>query len=191
MTLQEAIEFAINPPPGYAREYGIQVFVTISVHDDGGKVLVGGANGLSPMFRPDLPLLNWGTGTIGGGGATATSATGRFMRGPAPGFSTRGLGPPNGSASLSGLGTTTSDPIDFSVRRDPGIPWLSFLGIGPSVQIEIETLSAPAPGSTVTGGIKLEATEDGGLLRAVGPSLQDPNKRASYTVTIFVGAVIP
>ena len=131
------------------------------------------------MFRLDLPLLNWGTGTLAGPGATATTGRGgRFARGPAPGFSTRGLGPGEGTAGNLGVVTGTpiggSIPIDFSVRKDPGIPWLSFLGMGPSVQIEIETLSAPAPGGTPTGGIKLEVVEDGGLLRAVGPSLQRP-----------------
>jgi hypothetical protein len=84
------------------------------------------------------------------------------------------------------VGIGSSIPIDFSVRKDPGIPWLSFLGMGrPSVQIEIEKLSAPAPGGTATSGIKLDATENGGLLRAVGPSLQDPARSASYTVTIL------
>lgn len=72
------------------------------------------------------------------------------------------------------------------MRRDPGIPSLSFLGLGPSVQIEIETLSAPR--GTVTGGITLQVVEDGALLRAVGPSLQDAARRASYTATIFVFA---
>ena len=40
-------------------------------------------------------------------------------------------------------------------------------------------MSAPAPAGTVTGGIKLEAAEDGALLRAVGPSLKDPANKAS------------
>ncbi len=186
MTLQEAIDFAIAPPT--PNLYGIEVAVTISMHDDEGSVLVGGASGLTSMFRPDVPLLNWGTGTIGGGGATTT--IGGRWKGPAPGFSTRGLGPGDGaSGSLGvvvGTGYGTSIPIDFSVRLDPGIPWVSFLGYGPSVQIEIETLSAPAPGGTAVFGIKLEAAEDGALLRAVGPSLQDTSRRASYTATLFV-----
>ncbi len=113
------------------------------------------------------------------------------MRGPAPGFSTRGLGLGDGAgASLrevstgSGAGVGTSIPIDFSVRKDPGITWASFLGMGPSVQIEIERLSAPAPGGTATAGTKVAAAENGSLLRGVGPSLQDPARSASYTVTI-------
>jgi hypothetical protein len=85
----------------------------------------------------------------------------------------------------SGVGIGTSVPIDFSVRKDPGIPWLRFLGRGgPSVQIEIEKRSAPSPGGTAISGVKIDATENGGLLRGVGPSLQDPARSASYTVTI-------
>jgi hypothetical protein len=194
MTLQEAIDFAINPPPGYAQTEGIDVYVTISMHNDAGGVLVGDARGArytSPkMFRPDLALLNLGgTATIGGGGSGSW-----LRRGPVPGFSTRGGA---GSASLRvppplgflGPLPIPSIPIDFSVRRDPGFPRLSFLGFGPSVQIEIETLSAP--GGTATGGIKLEMAEDGQLLRAVGPDLQDPTQRASYTATILVMPIIP
>ena len=86
---------------------------------------------------------------------------------------------------VRGPGAGTSIPIDFSVRLAPGIPWV---GMGPSVQIEIETLSAPAPGGRVTRGIKLEAVEAGRVLRAVGPSLQDPPRTASYTATIWVFA---
>jgi hypothetical protein len=171
MTLQEAIDYAINPPP--PNLYGIEVYVTISMHEDEGNVLVGSAYGLSAMFRPDLPLLNWGIATIVGGGAPLTTGPR-----PVPGFSTRGAG---GNATLGTI------PIDFSVRRDPGNRWLALIGRGgPSVQIEIETLSAPAPAGTVTGGVKLEVAEDGALLRAVGPSLQDPARRASYTATIVV-----
>jgi len=194
MTLEEAIDLAIAPP--YGAIYGIEVDITISMHDDGGNVLVGGAFGLSSMFRPDLPLLNLGgTATIAGGGGGATGTTGRggwFKKGPAPGFSTRGLGPGDGAgASLgevsgAGAGAGAEIPIDFSVRRDPGIPWPSFLGMGPSIQIEIETRSAPSPGGTVTGGVKLDVTEVGSLLRAVGPSLLDSARGASYTATMFV-----
>jgi hypothetical protein len=190
MTLQEAIDLAINPKAEWT--YGIEVWITISMHDDFFTVLVGNADGLDKLFRPDLPLLNFGTGAIGGGGG-ATSNVGWFS-GPVPGFSTRGLRPTDGTDArlLSSRPTDptfgTSIPIDFSVRRDPGIPWSNFLGMGPRIQIEIETLSGPAPGGTATSGIQLEAVQDGGLLRAVGPSLLDPvAKRASYTVTIQVG----
>ncbi len=113
MTLQEAIDYAIAPP--VTAVYGIQVVITISMHDDAHAVLVGSADGLSSMFRPDLPLLNLaGTRTIAGRGAAATTA--RFKRGPAPGFSTRGLGPADGAASLSvvtGGVAGTAIPIDF------------------------------------------------------------------------------
>jgi hypothetical protein len=190
MTLQEAIDFASVHAD--TDEFGINVAATISMHDEANDVFVGSAFGLSDMFRRDLPLLNWGTGTIGGGtGGTTTGGGSRFRRQPTPGFSTRGLAGDVGSAAMvvvtTGSGTPpngTGIPIDFSVRSDPGIPWLSFLGMGPSIQIEIERLSAASPGGTVTAGIKLEASQDWELLRAVGPSLQDPARKASYTVTL-------
>jgi len=169
-TLQEAIDYAANPPPPPPL-YGIEVFITISMHDEAGMVLVGAAYGLDPMFRPDLPLMHPDVVTFVGPGPTVTLGVQSV-----PGFSTR---------AGAGHATLGMIPIDFSVRRDPGNRWLGFLGGGPSVQIEIETLSAPAPAGTVTGGIKLEVAEDGALLRAVGPSLKDPANKASYTVTIF------
>jgi hypothetical protein len=177
MTLQEAIDFARNP--GIGPGFGIDVDIAISMHDEAGNVLVGQADGRDAMFRPDLPLLNLAMPTIAGGGAPPPTRFVPSSGGQIPGFSTRGLGPPDGVANLGTI------PIDISVRRDPGNRWLALLGRGPSVQIEIETLSAPAPAGTLTGGIKLEAAEDGALLRAVGPSLKDPANKASYAVTIF------
>jgi hypothetical protein len=186
MTLQQAIDTAVARIAG--APYGIEVLVTISMHDDEHAVLVGDAYGLSDMYRPDLALLNLGgTATISGGGATATTGRHIWTRGPSPGFSTRGLAGQGAGASMrvvSGTGQGNVIPIDFSVRKDPGIPWLSFLGGGPGVQIEIETLSAA--GGTPTSGVKLDVEEDGALLRAVGPSLQDLARRASYTATILV-----
>jgi hypothetical protein len=177
MTLQQAIDFAANPPPTPNT-----VHIMISMHDEDLNVLVGVAGGdAAALFRPDLSLLNLGTHTIAGGGAP-------LRGGLVPGFSTRGLGPGGGAgASLSQWPNLGQIPIDFSVRRDPGIPWLAIIGRGgPSVQIEIETWSGPAPAGTVTGGIKLDVVEDGALLRAVGPSLMDPALKASYTVTVVV-----
>jgi hypothetical protein len=182
MTLQEAIDFAsvhADTDP-----YGIECYATISMHDDSDTVLFGGAMFPTFTFRPDLPLLNWGTATIGGGGASI-GVGGWFRRAQAPGFSTRGLG---GATLNVATGTAvplpTPIPIDLSVRRDPGLRYLSFLGLGPSVQIEIEKLSAL--GGTATSGVTLKAVEDGALLRAVGPSMRDPANTASYTVTINV-----
>lgn len=195
ITLQEAIDFATAPPFPDRDELGdpligIRVIVTISAHDDEDTVLLGQATGLSSMFRPDLPLLNWGTPARPIFGPATRGIGSLFSRGPAPGFSTRGLGPVDGAGAslgvVEGSPVGGSIPIDFSVRKDPGIPRLSSLGMGPSVQIEIETLSAPAPGGTATAGIKLQVAEDGALLRAVGPSLQDSTRRASYTATINV-----
>ena len=173
MTLQQAIDYVTNPP--VPTPNGIEVDITISMHDDSGTVLVGDTpNGRENMFRPDLPLLNYGSTTFTVPGApTRTRTGGLFGTKPAPGFSTRGLGNLASMRVIVGTGVGTSAPgtlipIDFSVRKNPGIaPWASVLGLGPSVQIEIETLSAP--GGTATGGIKLDPVEENGaLLRAVG-----------------------
>jgi len=184
MTLQEALDFAsthVDVDPG------IEVVVLISMHDEAAVLSVGEAHGYSSMFRRDLPLLNWGMGSIADG-----RPVGR--REPVPGFSTRGLGGPADfldgvGPSMLGVGNSsasgTSFPIDFSVRRDPGNPWMRYLGRGPSIQIEIEQRSAPSPGGTVTAGVQLQASQDSSLLRAVGPSLKDPAMNASYTVTLI------
>lgn len=186
MRLQEAIDFA--SVPANSQPYGLDTYATISMHDDSDTVLVGSATtlagGAGPTFRSDLPLLNWGPATIGFGGVVSS-----WFNRPVPGFSTRGLGGFDLSVGLDPSGTAPpSFPIDLSVRRDQGRPGLSFLGLGPSVQIEIEKLSAL--GGTATGGVTLKAVEDGALLRAVGPSIRDPAKNASYTVTISVWSTI-
>jgi hypothetical protein len=62
--------------------------------------------------------------------------------------------------------TNQKTQMDFSIRRDPGIPILQWLRGGPSVQIEIE-----AGANTVT----LNADEDGLYVRAVGPSIENPS----------------
>jgi len=105
------------------------------MHDDAkvGSVLVGEVGGFTDMFRPDLPLLNWGT--------IAGVSAGNLPVSPfpvvAPGFSTRGLSDAFGSLRVVvGSGFGTSFMIDFSVRSDPG-----FHGVGAGIQIEIETLS--------------------------------------------------
>jgi len=167
-TLQEAIDYAANPP--VFLQYGIEVYITISMHDEAGQVLVGGAYGLDPMFRPDLPLMHPDVATIAVGGPTLTTGGGKV-----PGFSTRDGG---GRATLGMI------PIDFSVRRDPGTSLVDVVeGVGPNVQIEIETLP-PLPTGTVPGAFKLEVAEDGALLRAVGPSLKTAAVKASYTATV-------
>jgi hypothetical protein len=178
MRLQEAIDFAsvhADTDP-----YGIECYATISMHDDSDTVLFGGAMFPTFTFRRDLPLLNWGTATIGGGGVSIGVGS-WFRTAQVPGFSTRGLG---GTTLNVATGTAvplpTPIPIDLSVRRDPG--YLRFLGWGASVQIEIEVLGA---GGAVTRGVQLKAAEDGALLRAVGPSLRDPANNASYTVTLY------
>jgi hypothetical protein len=68
--------------------------------------------------------------------------------------------------------------MDFSVRRAPGVPILQLLRGGPSVQMEIEH------GGTAVNAVTLDMDEDGVFLRAAGPSLEDPTRRAIYTVTL-------
>jgi hypothetical protein len=178
MTLQQAIDYAIAPTD--PTPYGLEAHGVISMHDDAGTVMVGAATFPNFTFRPDLPLLNWGPATIRRGGLV-----GGWL-GPAqvPGFSTRGQG---GMNLNMGLGSGTAMPIDLSVRRDPGHPSLSFLGLGPSVHIEIDKLSGAG---TATDGVTLKAVENGALVRAVGPSVHNPASNASYTFTILVWARI-
>jgi hypothetical protein len=214
MTLQEAIDFAsgdsYEKQYGTITNFTVSMHNTVSydtvlagwetpveyepgedftVHEDSETVLAGfawfetyapGEPGGKPTFHPDLPLRNWGPATID----PVRAVTGRwFERPPVPGFSTRGQG---GMMLNAAAGGGTPIPIDVSVRRDPGLlRFLSFPGLGPSVQMEIEKLSGP--GGTATSGVTLKAVEDGALLRAVGPSVRDPASRASYTVTIWVG----
>lgn len=181
MTLQDAINLASDP----ANRFGVNTFVMITMHDENSSVLVGHTENTA-TFRSDLPLQNWGTGTISQPGSIRNSWFNRAV----PGFSTRGQGGLQmevAPASFSPL--LTPIPVDVSVRRDPGPRALAFLGLAPSVQIEIETLTSL--GGTAVGGVTLQATEDGPLLRAVGRSLRDPGYRASYTVTLDVVPVIP
>ena len=184
MRLQDAIDFALNPANGQA--FGLDTYVVVTMHDDTDTVLVGSVSASSILtFRPDIPLRNWGTGTIGQPG----SVVGRWFNRQIPGFSTRGQGNPVMGLTMnvvvaSAVPLATSTPIDVSVRRDPGFQFLRFLGLGPSVQVEIDKLTAL--GGTATNGVTLQATEDGALLRAVGPSLRDPTTIASYTVTLRV-----
>jgi hypothetical protein len=180
MRLQDAINFALDPanqPP--TAPFGIDILFTVTMHDETDTVLVGGSSDLfRATFLTDVPLRNWGTGTISPGG----SRRGQVFNRQIPGFSTRGQGGlMMNVAAASAVPLATPTPIDLSVRRDPGrFFW------GPSVQIEIEKLTALGTGGTVTTGITLQATEDGALLRAVGPSLRDPTTLASYTVTVLV-----
>ncbi len=163
------------------------VIATISMHDaSGDRVLFGRA---APTVRPDVPLLS-APARFGG--------LRRFRWIQAPGFSTRGDQPISQtadqlanqllvSARLSGPPQSPQPfrydqpiSIDFSVRRDPGLPFLTLFGGGPSIQVEIELLNPPGPGVT------LNTVEDGVLLRAVGRSLLDQTLDASYTVTLDV-----
>jgi len=180
--LQDGIDLALSQPSS-AR-------VLISMHDASGLVLFGTAD---PTVRPDIPLLGAGT-TIGGGGRG-------LRRGLVPGFSTRGNPPagPNLQENQFVASDRTSPappvqtqlfrfdqpiPLDFTVRRDPGNSLLRWLGFGPSIQIQIETLATP--GGAVVNGVTLDAAEDGVLLRAQGASVQNPGLNANYSFTLLV-----
>jgi hypothetical protein len=184
MRLQDAINFALDPansqPP--ISPFGLDTAIEVTMHDETDTVLVGGAV-TTATFLADVPLRNWGTGTISPPGSVVS----RWFNRQIPGFSTRGQGGlMMNVAAASAVPFATPTPIDVSVRRDPGVQALRFLGLGPSVQIEIEKLTTLGGGGTATTGITLQATEDGALLRAVGPSLRDPATLASYTVTLMV-----
>lgn len=144
-----------------------------------------GAALTTATFRSDVPLRNWGTGT--GTINQPGSVVGRLFNRTIPGFSTRGQGGfQMDVAAATAVPLATAFPVDVSVRRDSSSAFLRFLGLGPSVQIEIEKLTALGGAGTPTSGVTLQATEDGALLRAVGPSLRDPTNSASYTVTLNV-----
>jgi hypothetical protein len=181
MTLQQAIDYAIAPTD--PTPFGLETYSVISLHDDeGAGTLMSGVAGFPNFtFRQDLPLLNWGPATISRGGLVGG---GWFAPTQVPGFSTRGQG---GTTLTPGTGGGAPIPIDLSVRRNPGRLNWSFLGLGPSVQIEIDILTAAG---TATGGVTLNAVEDGALVRAVGPSVRDPARTASYTFTMVVWARI-
>jgi hypothetical protein len=181
------------PSTGRARTLlalnGVEAYVTMSMHDDHGWVVYGIAR---PVFVADLPLRGT-TATIDTGGATS-GLRHWFERQPAPGFTTRGgiyghsqtnYYLTNENYSIGGTGsfdTNQRTGMDFSIRRDPGIPYLQWIRGGPSAQIEIE--AGPK-------ALRLNVDEDGLFVRAVGPSLQDPAYRAIYTVTLDVEPIIP
>jgi len=193
MTLQQAIDYAANPP-SEALEFGIEVLATISMHDDDGTVMVGSPEYPAFTYLQNVPLLNWGPATISpGGGLLGTinrvAGTHWFTPTQVPGFSTRGQGGLTFRVAAGDVLPLPTDlKIDLSVRRSPGLPYLgsphlSPLGSGPSVQIQIETLSAAG---AATDGVTLDAVEDEALVRAVGPSVRDHTSNASYTFTILV-----
>jgi hypothetical protein len=191
MSLRDAIDWAIQNAPG---TYGVEAYVAMSMHDDQGYVVSGIAR---PVFFADLAPRGT-TATIGGGISTTTGIGRWFTRQPTPGFTSRdGVTPyfyghwdtnyylTSQNYSIGGSGsfdTNQRTAMDFSVRRDPGIPILIWLRGGPSVQIEIE--AGPK-------ALTLNADEDGLFLRAVGPSIVDPARRAIYTATLDVEPIIP
>ncbi|HEV8574761.1 MAG TPA: hypothetical protein VGR43_08640 [Dehalococcoidia bacterium] len=189
MSLRDAIDWAIQNAPG---TYGSEAYVAMSMHDDQGYVVSGIAR---PVFVADLALRGT-TATIDTGSSTTTGIGRWFTRQPTPGFTTRDAYYDYGhwdtnyyltsqNYSIGGSGsfdTNQRTAMDFSVRRDPGIPILQWLRGGPSVQIEIE--AGPK-------ALTLNADEDGLFLRAVGASIVDPAHRAIYTVTLDVQPIIP
>lgn len=187
MSLHDAVDWGIQHAPG---TYGTEAYVTISMHDDHGFVVYGIAR---PVFVPDLPLRDK-PATLDTGSSAAHGIGHWFAPQPAPGFTSRGgiyghgqtnyylTSEPYSVGTDGSFDTNARTPMDFSVRRDPGIPALQWIRGGPSVQIEIE--AGPV-------GLTLNADEDGLFLRAVGPSLQDPAHRAIYSVTLDVEPIIP
>jgi hypothetical protein len=186
--LRDAIDWANQNAPG---TYGVEAYVTMSMHDDYGFVVYGIAR---PAFVADLAPLDT-TATIERETSATTGIRHWFTRQPTPGFTTRGAYydyghtdtnyyATSGSYSIGsgGFDTTQRTAMDFSIRRDPGIPILQWTRGGPSVQITID--SGP---KTLT----LNASEDGLFVRADGPSLVDPTHRAMYTVTLDVEPIIP
>jgi hypothetical protein len=131
MTLQEAIDWASAPPGGYT-EYGTITGLTISMHEDAGLVMYGGVwfetyDSDDPIatFHPDLPLLDWGPSRLDLG---VHRAANRWLNRSVPGFSTRGQGGMMLNVAGGGLNPM---PIDLSLRRDPGLPFLSTVRMGP------------------------------------------------------------
>jgi hypothetical protein len=178
MGLEDAIGQALNFLTTISANSRVEV--TLSMHDDAGVVLYGIA---VPVFNTDLPPLGAETATLATDTTTTTGTRGWLTRQPTPGFTTRGDTPGpytnllRESPNFSG---SAEIPMDFSVRRDPGVPMLRWVRGGPTVEIAIE-----ASGHAVT----LNADEDGAFLRAVGASVKDPVRRAYYVVTF--GEVIP
>jgi hypothetical protein len=178
MSLQDAIQQALNFLTSASANSRVEV--TLSMLDDARVVLYGIA---VPVFNTDLPPLGAETATLATDTSTTTGKGGWFTRQPTPGFSTRGDTPGPYTNLLwesPDFGPSGQIPMQFSVRRDPGVPILRWVRGGPTVQIEIE-----ASGHAVT----LNAVEDGAFLRAVGASVKDPARRAYYVVTF--GEVMP
>ena len=165
----------------------VDVRASITMHDSSHVVMFGM---VEPAFLQDVPVRT-GPATI-----APPAGWGRRAR-LIPGFSTWDLPRPGSNLQLNELVSNDRNtvaapvktqwfdvaqavPIDFSVRRDPGSPILNFFGRGPSIQIEIETRTTPG------SAVRLDAVQDGLLLRAVGPSLRDASRTASYTVALDV-----
>ena len=187
MSLRDAIDWAIQNAPG---TYGTEAYVTMSMQDDHGFVVYGIAR---PVFVSDLGLRD--TPATLDTGTSATRGIGRwFTPQPTPGFTSRNgiyghsqtnyylTSEPYSVGTDGSFDTNQRTPMDFSVRRDPGVPILQWVRGGPSVQIEIE--AGPK-------ALTLNADEDGLFLRAVGPSLEDQANRAIYSVTLDVEPIIP
>jgi hypothetical protein len=176
MTLQQAIDYARAPT---GAPYGVEIYGVLSMHEDLGIRMSGSAESPKITFRSDLPLLNWGPATFRSGGLFDSL----FAQPPqVPGFSTRGQG-----GITFGAGGTGGTPfsVDLSVRRNPGSRLLNFLSAGPTVQIEIDKLSAAG---TASDGVTLNAVEDGVFVRAIGPSVRDHAQNAFYVLTIVAVA---
>jgi hypothetical protein len=179
-SLQEAIDSSLG---WAAAGWSSEASVVITMHAELG-IWLGIAQ---PGFLSDVPLRD--AGPVQVETETATGIGRLFEKQPAPGYSTRGYAPHLISTDTNYFREAQTDFtytnqiwMDFSVRKDPGVPILQYARWGPKVQIEIETFAVY--GTAVLSAVKLDAVEDGGILRAAGPSLANPGHRANYTVTL-------
>jgi hypothetical protein len=186
-SLQQAIDSSLGWAAG---GWTSEASVVITMHAEA-AIWLGIAQ---PGFLADVPLRDAGPATVET--THTTSGIGHwFEKQPAPGYSTRSYTPHDTSnptnyfkEAQSNFTFTNQIWMDFSVRKDPGITLLQLARWGPKVQIEIETFSVY--GTAPLNAVKLDAVEDGGILRAAGPSLANPGLRANYTVTLeasFIG----
>jgi hypothetical protein len=184
-SLQQAIDSSLGWAAG---GWTSEASVMITMHAEAG-IWLGIAQ---PGFLTDVLLRDAGPARV----ETTTSGIGHwFEKQPAPGYSTRGYTPHDTTNATnyfkeaqSNFTYTNQIWMDFSVRKDPGVPIVQWAHWGPKVQIEIETFAVY--GTAVLNAVKLDAVEDGGILRAAGPSLANPGHRANYTVTLeasFIG----
>jgi hypothetical protein len=188
MGLGDAIDNSVRVAQTYGQDSEVYVTMSIQQAEPGvySRVFYGTAR---PQFVSDLPPPGT-TAVFDPGSTTTTTDANSFTRRPTPGFSTRGETDPGFASTnryqrvfdphttpiASAVPTLGPPfPLDLSLLRDPGVPFLRWVRGGPSLYIEIE-----AGGKAVV----LSAEQDGVYLRAVGPSIADLTHDASYTISL-------